>query len=89
MDGLLDPLQESLMHFPTWVDLKGQDSVPETVHHVVSYTCSRVRPLVYRTCGTPCTTPPYTSTSTFSDKCVSSVSLVSVPSVCVCVRACV
>ena len=24
------------MHFPTWVDLKGRDSVPETVHHVVS-----------------------------------------------------
>ena len=24
------------MHFPTWVDLKGQDSVPETVHHVVN-----------------------------------------------------
>lgn len=24
------------MHFPTWVDLKGEDSVPETVHHVVS-----------------------------------------------------
>lgn len=24
-----------LMHFPTWVDLKGEDSVPETVHHVV------------------------------------------------------
>ena len=24
------------MHFPTWIDLKGQDSVPETVHHVVS-----------------------------------------------------
>ena len=23
------------MHFPTWVDLKGQDTVPETVHHVV------------------------------------------------------
>ena len=23
------------MHFPTWVDLKGQDSVPDTVHHVV------------------------------------------------------
>lgn len=23
------------MHFPTWVDLKGRDSVPETVHHVV------------------------------------------------------
>ena len=23
------------MHFPTWIDLKGQDSVPETVHHVV------------------------------------------------------
>ncbi|XP_022108756.1 ATP-dependent RNA helicase DDX1-like isoform X1 [Acanthaster planci] len=28
-------LAEKLMHFPTWVDLKGQDSVPETVHHVV------------------------------------------------------
>ena len=24
------------MHFPTWIDLKGQDSVPDTVHHVVS-----------------------------------------------------
>lgn len=23
------------MHFPTWVDLKGEDVVPETVHHVV------------------------------------------------------
>lgn len=23
------------MHFPQWVDLKGQDSVPDTVHHVV------------------------------------------------------
>lgn len=23
------------MHFPTWVDLKGEDSVPDTVHHVV------------------------------------------------------
>lgn len=28
-------LQEKLMHFPTWVDLKGEDAVPETVHHVV------------------------------------------------------
>lgn len=29
------------MYFPTWVDLKGQDSVPDTVHHVVNqlYTC--------------------------------------------------
>lgn len=25
-----------LMHFPTWVDLKGEDAVPETVHHVVA-----------------------------------------------------
>ncbi|XP_023289037.1 ATP-dependent RNA helicase Ddx1 isoform X2 [Orussus abietinus] len=24
-----------LMHFPTWVDLKGEDAVPDTVHHVV------------------------------------------------------
>lgn len=23
------------MHFPMWIDLKGQDSVPDTVHHVV------------------------------------------------------
>lgn len=23
------------MYFPTWVDLKGEDAVPETVHHVV------------------------------------------------------
>ncbi|KAK6638511.1 ATP-dependent RNA helicase ddx1 [Polyplax serrata] len=28
-------MAERLMHFPTWVDLKGEDSVPETVHHVV------------------------------------------------------
>ncbi|CAG2163414.1 unnamed protein product [Oppiella nova] len=24
-----------VMYFPTWVDLKGEDSIPETVHHVV------------------------------------------------------
>ncbi|KAL7988066.1 hypothetical protein Chor_006985 [Crotalus horridus] len=28
-------LSEKIMHFPTWVDLKGEDSVPESVHHVV------------------------------------------------------
>ena len=28
-------MAEKLMYFPTWVDLKGQDSVPECVHHVV------------------------------------------------------
>jgi len=28
-------LAERIMFFPTWVDLKGEDSVPETVHHVV------------------------------------------------------
>ncbi|XP_059622379.1 ATP-dependent RNA helicase Ddx1 [Phlebotomus argentipes] len=28
-------MAERLMHFPTWVDLKGEDAVPETVHHVV------------------------------------------------------
>lgn len=27
-------LADRLMYHPTWVDLKGQDSVPETVHHV-------------------------------------------------------
>jgi ATP-dependent RNA helicase DDX1 len=30
-------LANKLMHFPMWVDLKGQDSVPETVHHVVCH----------------------------------------------------
>ncbi|VDM01179.1 unnamed protein product [Schistocephalus solidus] len=29
-------LANELMHFPVWIDLKGQDTVPETVHHVVS-----------------------------------------------------
>jgi len=28
-------MAEKLMYFPTWVDLKGQDAVPDTVHHVV------------------------------------------------------
>ena len=28
-------LAEQIMHFPTWVDLKGQDSVPDTIHHCV------------------------------------------------------
>ena len=27
--------QSELMHFPQWVDLKGGDAVPDTVHHVV------------------------------------------------------
>ncbi|XP_054167178.1 ATP-dependent RNA helicase Ddx1-like [Oppia nitens] len=26
---------ETVMYFPTWVDLKGEDSIPDTVHHVV------------------------------------------------------
>lgn len=30
-------LAEKIMHFPTWIDLKGQDSVPDTVHHVVCH----------------------------------------------------
>ncbi|XP_058832417.1 ATP-dependent RNA helicase Ddx1-like [Topomyia yanbarensis] len=30
-------LAEKLMHFPTWIDLRGEDAVPETVHHVVCY----------------------------------------------------
>uniref|UniRef100_A0A0N5A8A6 ATP-dependent RNA helicase n=1 Tax=Syphacia muris TaxID=451379 RepID=A0A0N5A8A6_9BILA len=28
-------LADKMMHFPQWVDLKGQDTVPDTVHHVV------------------------------------------------------
>lgn len=30
------------MHFPTWVDLKGEDAVPDTVHHVVVTVDPRV-----------------------------------------------
>ena len=26
-------MSERIMNFPVWVDLKGQDSVPDTVHH--------------------------------------------------------
>jgi len=37
-------MAERLMHFPTWVDLKGQDSVPETVHHVVCVVDPRSDP---------------------------------------------
>lgn len=28
-------LAQQLMYFPMWIDLKGEDSVPDTVHHVV------------------------------------------------------
>lgn len=28
-------LADQLMYFPMWIDLKGEDSVPDTVHHVV------------------------------------------------------
>lgn len=28
-------MADRLMHFPTWVDLKGEDAVPDTVHHCV------------------------------------------------------
>ncbi|XP_068698338.1 ATP-dependent RNA helicase DDX1-like [Montipora foliosa] len=35
-------LAEKIMHFPTWIDLKGKDSVPETVHHVVCHVDPRV-----------------------------------------------
>lgn len=33
----ISKLAEKLMHFPTWVDLKGLDTVPDTVHQVVCY----------------------------------------------------
>ena len=26
---------DQIMHFPTWIDLKGQDSVPDTILHCV------------------------------------------------------
>jgi len=45
-------MAERLMYFPTWVDLKGQDAVPETVHHVVvRCTSSLLLPL-------PSSSPP-------------------------------
>ncbi|XP_011500025.1 PREDICTED: ATP-dependent RNA helicase Ddx1 [Ceratosolen solmsi marchali] len=28
-------MAERLMHFPVWIDLRGEDVIPETVHHVV------------------------------------------------------
>ena len=28
---------KEIMHFPTWVDLKGNDVVPETVHHILCH----------------------------------------------------
>lgn len=28
-------MSQQLMYFPIWIDLKGEDSVPDTVHHVV------------------------------------------------------
>ncbi|ESO95555.1 hypothetical protein LOTGIDRAFT_227238 [Lottia gigantea] len=28
-------MAEKLMYFPTWIDLKGADAVPETVHHAI------------------------------------------------------
>lgn len=35
------------MYFPTWIDLKGQDAVPETVHHVVSLPSIYLSSLLY------------------------------------------
>ena len=29
-------LAQKLMSFPSWVDLKGEDAVPDTVHHCVA-----------------------------------------------------
>lgn len=34
-DFAVKKMADNLMYFPTWIDLKGEDSVPETVHHVV------------------------------------------------------
>ena len=28
-------LADEIMHFPNWIDLKGQDTVPDTIHHCV------------------------------------------------------
>lgn len=28
-------LADAIMHFPTWIDLKGQDTIPDTIHHCV------------------------------------------------------
>ena len=68
------------MHFPTWVDLKGQDSVPETVHHVVCYIdpikdtswhkLSRkiqVSTIVYKHNFTVCKDLPYSKSRKFNN----------------------
>jgi ATP-dependent RNA helicase DDX1 len=28
-------LADEIMHFPNWIDLKGQDTVPDTINHCV------------------------------------------------------
>ena len=35
-------LAEKIMKFPTWVDLKGQDSVPDTVHHIICHVKPKI-----------------------------------------------
>jgi len=34
-DPIIQQLSQTIQRFPTWVDLKGKDAVPETVHHVL------------------------------------------------------
>lgn len=41
------------MYFPTWIDLKGQDAVPETVHHVVRLFMIRFLKSEICNCMTP------------------------------------
>lgn len=43
------------MHFPTWIDLKGQDSVPDTIHHCVCIIDPK-QDLSWRTLKKPVTT---------------------------------
>ncbi|KAK3085895.1 hypothetical protein FSP39_010136 [Pinctada imbricata] len=40
-------MAERLMYFPTWIDLKGQDAVPETVHHVTLNRNGEIHTSVY------------------------------------------
>ncbi|XP_066290913.1 ATP-dependent RNA helicase DDX1-like isoform X1 [Branchiostoma lanceolatum] len=43
-------MAEKLMYFPVWVDLKGEDSVPETVHAVITKV-DPVRDTYWQHCG--------------------------------------
>ena len=54
--------QERIMYFPTWIDLKGADAVPETVHHCVSSAVVIFWHLIYATVIHALSTPYWKNT---------------------------